>query len=525
METGRLCAAASVLKGLDAGEWLAERLEELGTGSEVPRALVIVSARRGIAATFQDGLKLCPHWVVIDPADGVDAGASIADYDLIVWGMSALKLFPADYAPALDVARQEKIPIWAVIICLELLSDQQEFTERIVPRTRELLPEFSETIVCRGVEAAAEIRRLLAENGAKIARAGRLRRKRSLADGLRSRISDERLELTRKVRKTLDLTETARLGGESVKVRIRSAARDIFGDMRPFRALVDELHSKIDRVATSLPETGDASEVQRRLGQSISGLKDGRLEGELARLADEGALKLRLWCEEATEELRKFFTPLRDAARHGAAFERALVIGHEEATSKLRPVFDDLERHLGGRFDSFRAWVETDFMIHLLAGFGHPAESPPPPPPSAPAPREEPLYRWQYLDEEPTPAPASQPEHNRRAVESAPLARGRIMRGLVKVVNQFLQATGFGELGTWRGEERPVLLLTREVEVLNSGLVEIFDSTRERCRAMLGGIVQERADALLDHSGETLRRLNMELEKLDEAERMLPADG
>jgi hypothetical protein len=521
METGRLRAAASMLEGLEAGEWLAGRLEELGSASEVPRALVIVSARRGIAATFRDGLKLCPHWVVLDPADGADAGATTAEYDLIVWGMSALKLFPADYATALDVARREKIPIWAVIVGLELLTDQQEFTERIVPRTRALLPEFSETIVCGGEEAAAEIGRLLAENGAKIARAGRLRRKTSLADGLRSRISDERLELTRKVSKTLNLMETARLGGESVKVRIRSTARDIFGDTRPFRALVDELHSKIDSVAASLPEAGDASEARRRLGQSMSGLRDGWFEGELARLANEGALKLRLWCEETTEELRKFFTPLRDAAWHGAAFERAFVIGTEEATSKLRPIFDDLGRHLCGRFDSFRAWVETDFTARLLAGFGHPAESPPPPP----APREEPLYRWQYPDEEPAPAPASRPVHNRRVVEDAPSVKKRFKRGLRNMMNHFLQATGFGELGTWRGEERPALLLTREVEALNSALVEIFDSTRERCRDVLGGIVQERADALLDHSGETLRRLNTELEKLDEAERMLPTDG
>lgn len=510
MDTGRLLAAATLLEGLDTGEWLTGRLKELGPSSETPRVLVLVSARRGGRAAFGDGLKLCPHWVVLGAE--AESGAAVEGYDLVVWGMSALKLFPAEYAPALETACREGIPIWAVVVGLELLTDRQEFIDRIVPQNKARLPAFSEIILCQGEEVAGALRQLLAENGEQIARAGRLRWKTSLGGDLWSRLSQERRALSGEAGKTLDLTGTAKLGGESVKVMSRTTARAIFADFRNLPALIDALRLEIEGAAASLPKTFDARDAQSELWRRLSEMRAERVETELARLENESAAKLRLWCAEASAEMKKFFTPLRDAAWPDGAFERATEITLEEAALKLRPVFDDLSRNVLGQFDDFV--VKTDFLTS--ARRDHEPQSPT---------RVEPLYRWQEPDDEFTAARASQPAHRRRQ-DNAPGFGGRLKRGLLRKMNQILRSVGINELGEARSkEERAVTNLTRELQVLNFAVVEVFDSTREKCKVVLSQLVDKHTDALLDLTGQMTRRLHTKLQKLDEAEQLLSGDG
>jgi hypothetical protein len=368
METGKLCDAAAALEGLETGRWLSERLAEVGKAADVPRALVLVSARREAGRLFPSGLNLHPSWVIVEDEVGPELSAAVRDFDLIIWVMSALKLFPADYELVLETARDADIPIWAVVAGTELLGEPETFVEKIVPQSRAQLPEHSEIILCepQGDEVLRTLGRMLASSGPSIAAAGHLRRKSNILEGLHTHLSQERRAVCDEMDTALDLMDTARMGVESLRIMTGIAAREIFGDFRSLEALVNGFQRELEENATWPREAADTDSLRLRLERRLSEIRSQVLEREIERQRQKSLNEIGFWCEEASTELRRFFGPFKAVAESQEALERALSIRPEAVHDRLQPALDAFRQTIFDRFDNFSARIEKNFLMKLF---------------------------------------------------------------------------------------------------------------------------------------------------------------
>lgn len=517
MKTGKLRDAAVALEGLETGRWLSERLAEVGKAADAPRALVLVSARRDAGRLFPGGLKLHPGWVIVEGVVGPEFGAAVRDFDLIIWVMSALKLFPADYALVLETARGAGIPIWAVVAGTELLGEPQTFIEKIVPQSRARLPEHSEIILCepQDEEVLRTLRRMLASSGPSIVAAGHVRRKSNILEGLRAHLSQERRAVCDEMDTALDLMDTARMGVESLRIMTGVAAREIFGDFRSLEALMNGFQRELEESVTWPREAADIDSPRQRLERRLSEMRSQVLEKEIERQRQKGLNEIGRWCEEASTELRRFFGPFKAVAESQESLERALSVRPEEAGDRLQPAFDAFRQTILDRFDNFSARIEKNFLMKLFERIRLP-----------PAPARDRTGSEPYEPPQPRPYVWQEPEQDEafdRHV-APPEARGYVTEKLAQLADHVQRVAGIDDLSARKEEESALSLLAREGETLRAAIAESVGVLLEKGEATLCEIVQRHADASLDAVSRAVTRPRAKLKRLDQADQVLRGD-
>ncbi|HEX8920780.1 MAG TPA: hypothetical protein VF766_04850, partial [Pyrinomonadaceae bacterium] len=472
------------------------------------------------------GLKLQPQWTVMEGEIEAQLSGLVENYDLIIWGMSALKLFPADYAPVLEVARREGIPVWAVVAGMEFLSDDQTFTNQIVPDYKAQLPELSEIILCGTQEEPPDevIMRLLASNGQMIAEMGHRRRKTTLADRLQARLSRERRTASVEMDRAVELLETARLGVESLKIMSATVVREVCGDFIRLEGVADQFYQEMVEMVNQPVAAVDAESVQSRLSRTLSELRSEKLESEIGRQFSEGASKIDRWCEEASMEMHRFFRPFGGLTESPLQLQDALHISPEEVKARLQPVFNEFRQNILGLFDNFRARLETDILMKVLGLIPRPVEAQKEEPQ-----REEPLYRWQDMSNQGTVDSSSNKRDDAeysgtggRATE--PGEKEGIAGKLGQMFDNIIGATGIVQIGVKAEEDRALSILRQEVKQFKTALAESVNSLREKSKAILAEVVQNHADISLNIAGQSLSHPQARLSKLLLAEKILQGE-
>ena len=223
MELAELQQLVTVLDGLRPGEWLRHRLDTFSKPADTPSVLVLISSPRTIKRAFPEGLTLNHEWIQLAGSESEEETVlAVENSDLVIWGMSALRLFPGDYAAVLETARGEKIPIWAIVTGLGHLSDRQAFIEKTLPESKARLPAGSEIILYQAntINPIEKVEELLAQKGQILAKAGRDRRKTNMVSRLRVILLDEREDTLTNLTRANQQLDTAKSGIRAIEVMV-----------------------------------------------------------------------------------------------------------------------------------------------------------------------------------------------------------------------------------------------------------------------------------------------------------------
>src|SRR5258708_20719956 len=109
-----LTSLESLLGELDIGKWLKERLAAENAPPLRPHVLVCATSLPEIARVFPEGLRWHSAWQYYEPIEDIPS-AAVADADVIIWGMAALRMFPAEGAAILKLAQAPQIPPWSIV--------------------------------------------------------------------------------------------------------------------------------------------------------------------------------------------------------------------------------------------------------------------------------------------------------------------------------------------------------------------------------------------------------------------------
>jgi hypothetical protein len=177
----RIC---EVLDGSSVGQWLTEQLQEFPPNDSTPAVLVSASSDRDREEVIPKHTELMANLTVLHADDTSDCmQKAVSQNDLWIWVMSAMKILPAAYVVPLKAAREDQLPIWAVVTRLERLNDPSGFHSRINENILDQLPTGSRVVTAHNhenVPLSQVISEMISVEGVAIAEDGRKRRTKNL---------------------------------------------------------------------------------------------------------------------------------------------------------------------------------------------------------------------------------------------------------------------------------------------------------------------------------------------------------
>ena len=360
MDRIQLQKVAAMLKGLETGTWLDAQLEAGDASSTVPRVLVLVSAPQEVERAFPGGLKLEPDWVEWT-GEGSPDGTDVEQVDLLLWGMAALAMFPGEYAAALEQARREHIPIWAVVVGLGRLPEKAEFLRRRLPSYEASLPEHSEIFIYQSAKdenISERITHMLHERAVLLSQSGTNRRLTRLAERVSVRLVTERETLQAEVQRAKQFAMTGQRGLGSLQTLVGTAASKILEAYHPLHEQFHRLQQKLSNDIAAEHEKVKVDE-SLLLQQSLSSWQTVTFEPEIDRLTHLAQQHLIKWCESYSEDLNGFFSASWSLMQ-GHTQKSQPTLESKELLEKTAPLFAATQHELFKVFDHFARWLQQN---------------------------------------------------------------------------------------------------------------------------------------------------------------------
>ena len=309
MERALLQQAADLLDTLTSGAWLRQQLVEYAPPSQQPHVLVLVSAPRSVSQVFPQGLPLDSTWQVV-PEGKELTQAMLEQADLIIWFMTALRLFPGEYALALEQARRQTIPIWAIITGMERLSDENSFLHQRLPKYRASLPADSQFFLFRPtprIPLHEAVVHALDKQGADLLKQGDERRLNILASRLKEQMSQERQMLSGKLSQAEQFASTASAGVSSLKILTNATANTIVRNYYSLQHTIDMLKNELlEKTAVEGIHEPLDTLPDIFIGAVLRWQKE-TFEAKLREKRTQAEAQLHAWYEEYTHEIALFF--------------------------------------------------------------------------------------------------------------------------------------------------------------------------------------------------------------------------
>ena len=256
------------LDGTTTQRWLRSELATLSTETDRPSVLQVVSSPRSAARILPTGLCQDESWGLLAPNSSSDVIVQqVERADLIVWIMSALKVFPGEYAAVLSLAIEQRIPIWAVMVGIEQLADRTAFTSSLEKHQTRLADGSDLFLVERDTssEITSRLRNRLAQDGQRIAATGHQRRHDRTSIRCRRRLSEEREEAVALMEKASQRLEIVQAGLASAEILSKNAVDDIRVTYQQLESTVESLRNDL----TGFLEVEAREQTSERLNKQI----------------------------------------------------------------------------------------------------------------------------------------------------------------------------------------------------------------------------------------------------------------
>lgn len=309
MERTVLQQVADLLDTLPSGQWLQQQLTEYAPPSLQPHVLVLLSAPQHMRQVFPNGPPLDPSWQIWQQ-DGVLTLPVLEKTDLIIWLMPAMRLFPGEYNIALEQARQQSIPIWAIITGIERLSDENTFLHQRLPKYRASLPEDSQLFLVRPtmrVPLQETILHALDREATQLLQRGENRRLKILTIRLKERLHQERQELSQRLNKAERFASTAQAGVASLKILMNATPIAILSEYYALTKTVERLKNALLEKADAEGVRAPMDELVGIFSSAVITWQQETFEVALREKSSRAQAYLQEWYEEYTREIAAYF--------------------------------------------------------------------------------------------------------------------------------------------------------------------------------------------------------------------------
>ena len=247
-------AAAEHLAGTPLESWAAGTLRQYRDAPRQARVVYVRGSRR-ISLDLDEAIADAAHWRAIGADSPVPADA-VRDADLVVWEMSAMKLFPAI---GFDHNAFEA-PVWVVVQRADMVGDRSALENEVLPRHLQGLPDGSRVFVEPDPEA---LQQALAESEQRLVNAGTTRREAHLSQAFKAKIDSARSQAARQrdeVAKAVDREDQA---VRAHRTKAEAAASLVLASYHEFVDTLDSLRTALRKAAAAWAkeaEEADASE-------------------------------------------------------------------------------------------------------------------------------------------------------------------------------------------------------------------------------------------------------------------------
>jgi hypothetical protein len=516
-----------MLHELPVGAWLHEQLTALGPPSLGPRALVLVSARQPLQRLAPEGLALHPDWTIW--SDGFPPPpATVAQADMIIWVMSALQMFPGEYAAVLEQARRVRIPIWAVVLGLALLDPaaQQSFVERDAAQYEAGLPPHSAVLVYRAKTPSLRevVQARVDREGTALAGRGDARRRAELRQQLIAQLRAAQQHYNAQLAATAGYTHTAQQGIAALKILLGPAVEEVLAE---YRAVERTLAGLMDTVSIDLADMDSREGVplKEQITYRVRTWHSSQYVPAATRAAVEAEVRLRTWAATYSEELQSYFASLQQTMPPGT-LAQATTIDPLPVLSAAAPLLHALGEELleaGERFvrrvhNGLNAAAPPPPEDRLLEPSARRPDPPTDAPVGAPA---EPFSDPQAAPRDYPPVPPEAPPLEPPPQDDSS-AFQRMARGMLRMMGD---AAGVSDQFDQFVHDRMGRIFLEEVDRIRLRISKLIQQQESALITALEGALTSHAGASLQVVEARVRAQRTQLEQVLAAERLLGGDN
>ena len=320
--------ALEVLGELPPGKSLTQRF---GFVRERGSAIAGVTDETAVPPPFQAALP--PHRTIAHD----QMGELTAEVDLLLSPMTALRMFPADSAPAIERAVTEKIPVWLFISGIEMLADRDEFLNNRLPAHRAKLPEGSEVFVSSRTTSESEaerLGRLWSERSEELFRVSRTRRVQAFLRQCVAEVGEARASAAQRLNDFERSLETGQHGVEAQKIQARLVPRALDEVAESIRTVIDSWLGTIENELFAGGQDIDPDKLKKKLEREIESLVTQMVGQAISGGLSKTAAVALEWHDSRGAEVERFFRPFW--IKSGCASDLANLCAHGKGVHEDR---------------------------------------------------------------------------------------------------------------------------------------------------------------------------------------------
>ncbi len=484
--------------------------ESEDSSSNTPQVLILISAQREIEKAFPEGLRLDQVWTERNSTNQL-AADTIEQADVVIWGMSAMHMFPAEFKVALDVARRERIPIWAVVVGVGRVGDKESFLRTTIPARQAQLPAHSEMLIYQvdgGELIIKQLRELLAEYGATLATAGRARRLNHLAQQVRKRLLAERQALQVELEHGERFTDTGQRGIEALKVLSSTVADAILVKYNSLFKFLEKLDQELQEIVNFQSDALDFNALGQKITAQIQEWRFSTLERELDRLLEESRERIIRWCSEYTQELESFFHSFSSLGDGPQTIGDMLILTPGHVLPQIEPILAGMKAEILTNFDRFLLRLQYDFrQSQKIQSESKPDER-------EEEETDESSMRARQISQQQDTAPSQQKGFGRKVQRLAETAMNLVLGGqwTEEDYHEYVREEMLYSLATRQREFGDVLAAT--IKVRHDPLARLLEK-----------IVEDQGNACLQMVDPLVAKLRTRIAQISQGEQMLGGRG
>jgi len=373
MNLDKLQNVKELLKGTNTFIWLVRELNRLVGEKDSPQILVVISSPSYFKKKFPEGLKIEEDWFELLPEDLPERMAYLAESsDLILWAMTALRLFPGEYKAVLATAKNENIPVLAIIAGLDNLSDPEHFIKNDLLDYKARLPDKSEILLYQKsnhVEIVDSVREFVSARGEMLANYGKKRRKEKVTVQLKSKLNQEQAELQLSLSQITKFLETAQCGIQYLGVMAGSEASVMIDWNNDLTRFIEELENGIFILLDAKSMQLSSDELKNELDDIFHNY-GSQLENMMGQNIELSIKQCERWAVETSNQLYSFFHPFYDMIPGPSQLNDILTVNPGPLLSQLGKILSSLSNEVLQEYDAIRQRIEHDHWLAILRLLG-----------------------------------------------------------------------------------------------------------------------------------------------------------
>ena len=370
-----LTSLESLLGELDIGKWLKERLAAENAPPLRPHVLVCATSLPEIARVFPEGLRWHSAWQYYEAIEDIPS-AAVADADVIIWGMAALRMFPAEGAAILKLAEAHQIPIWVIVVGYDYVGEPEQFYSQAVPRMKNRLPPASEIIV-EGVEDTRQrVLVLLTQRSETLVNEGRRRRQQRLYQETLEKINTATARSAERVAALEVAFDQVQIGIAATQGRVGATLTE---GMTPYRALLQSIDTFLHQEVESIEEAVaylSLKEIQQRMMADLQRWYNTQFTGQIDNAFRQSLLACQHRCKDLVNDLQSSFSICLVTASSPELADIAKTVSLDEAQKVIQDTHDALNQAINEKLRQRIEAILFDFS-RIDSIRNNPARRPP----------------------------------------------------------------------------------------------------------------------------------------------------